>query len=91
MKVVRELVSSGKVGEVKSLSANFGYVATTGDLGRHLNPELSGGALLDVGIYPLAFAQIRITSYNVCYTKLLRYTRLLLNSRAFKLRLSLFH
>ncbi len=58
MKVVRELVSSGKVGEVKSLSANFGYVATTGDLGRHLNPELSGGALLDVGIYPLAFAQM---------------------------------
>jgi dihydrodiol dehydrogenase / D-xylose 1-dehydrogenase (NADP) len=55
-KKVREWISDGLIGEVRMLHADFGFNAGWNPAGRTLNPNLAGGALLDVGIYPISFA-----------------------------------
>lgn len=52
--MINELVDSGVIGTVTSLTANLGYVL--GDVERMKKPELAGGALLDLGVYPINFA-----------------------------------
>lgn len=52
------LAKSGAIGEVKYMTASFGFRSIdklTKD-GRLLNPDLAGGALFDVGVYPLTIA-----------------------------------
>lgn len=51
---IREVIGSGVIGEPKTLTANLGYVID--HVERLRNPALAGGALLDVGVYPLNFA-----------------------------------
>ena len=53
-KVLDDLIDSGIIGKVHSVTANLCYVLQ--DLERNKKPELAGGALLDLGIYPLNFA-----------------------------------
>lgn len=53
---VRRIIASGEIGPVHSLSADFGFTATQGPEHRVFNPALGGGALLDLGIYPLSIA-----------------------------------
>lgn len=53
-KMIDDLVESGVIGEVTSLTANLGYVLDK--IERMQNPELAGGALLDLGVYPINFA-----------------------------------
>jgi xylose dehydrogenase (NAD/NADP) len=50
------LVASGRLGEIRQMSAWFGYfLVPEGDNGGiRLQPELGGGAFWDVGIYPVA-------------------------------------
>lgn len=50
-----EKVKSGAIGEVKYMTASFGFrsVDKLTKEGRLLNPDLAGGALYDVGVYPL--------------------------------------
>lgn len=55
---VREWLGSGLIGEVRFLKADFGYRCAWDPQGRLLNPALGGGALLDVGIYPVSFASM---------------------------------
>ncbi len=53
---VRRLVADGEIGEVALVQADFGFAATR-DPGHRVNQrELGGGALLDLGIYPLSIA-----------------------------------
>lgn len=53
---VRELVGSGALGEVRTLFADHTQ-RITDDPAHRLNAlELGGGALLDLGIYPISFA-----------------------------------
>jgi xylose dehydrogenase (NAD/NADP) len=47
---VAELVRSGAIGELRSLTATFSF-ALTGPENTRLRPELDGGALMDVGCY----------------------------------------
>lgn len=49
-----EIVASGIIGKVTSLTANLGYAL--GGVKRLLEPSLAGGALLDLGVYPINFA-----------------------------------
>ncbi|MCX2719451.1 Gfo/Idh/MocA family protein [Lentiprolixibacter aurantiacus] len=50
----KELVDSGALGEVRYIHADFAFYALDRDPeGRLLNPELAGGSLLDIGIYPV--------------------------------------
>lgn len=53
---VRRIIASGEIGPVHQLTADFGFTATQGPEHRVFNPELGGGALLDLGIYPLSIA-----------------------------------
>ena len=53
---IREITDSGRLGKIVSLHANLGY--PVGHLERLNSLDLAGGALLDIGIYPLAFALI---------------------------------
>ncbi|MFQ3229952.1 Gfo/Idh/MocA family protein [Reinekea sp.] len=51
---VVDQVKSGKIGEVRHISANFGFRVNVDDhQQRLLNPQLAGGAMFDIGIYPL--------------------------------------
>jgi predicted dehydrogenase len=54
----RDLVREGAIGELRMLRADFAFKADLEPEGRLLNPALGGGALLDIGIYPLALAQL---------------------------------
>lgn len=49
-----ELIADGAVGEVTHVSANFSFPATLDPQRRWLNRSLGGGALLDLGIYPIS-------------------------------------
>lgn len=54
----RELVSAGAIGEVRMLNSHFGFRAEPDETGRLSAPELGGGSLLDVGVYPISFAHM---------------------------------
>ncbi len=53
---VQTLLDTGVIGEIQSIQADFGFAAPFGDEHRVFNKALGGGALLDVGIYPLFLA-----------------------------------
>ena len=53
---VKRIIASGEIGEVSQVVADFGFTANFGPEHRVYNPELGGGALLDLGIYPLSIA-----------------------------------
>lgn len=55
-KIIQDIVESGVIGEVTSLTANLSYAVTEKE--RIRKPELAGGALLDVGVYPINFASM---------------------------------
>jgi predicted dehydrogenase len=55
---VRRLVADGAIGEVRMISADFGYRTGFNPASRAFDPVLGGGALLDVGIYPLSLASM---------------------------------
>lgn len=55
---IRELVADGAIGDVRSVHADLGFIAPDDPSHRIWDPRLGGGALLDVGIYPVAFAQM---------------------------------
>lgn len=48
-------VADGAIGQVRALQADLGFTAEYDPNGRLFAPELAGGALLDVGVYPVAF------------------------------------
>ncbi|MFB3979725.1 Gfo/Idh/MocA family protein [Microbacterium proteolyticum] len=53
---IREILSEGTLGEIRVVSADHTQKIST-DPGHRLNAlELGGGALLDLGIYPISFA-----------------------------------
>jgi predicted dehydrogenase len=58
MAKIRELVASGSIGEVRLMQSNFCFRSGWNPDGRLFNPALGGGALLDVGVYDLALAQM---------------------------------
>ena len=53
-KTLNEVIESGAIGKVHSMTANLCYLIS--GVERLKKPELAGGALLDVGVYPLNFA-----------------------------------
>ena len=59
MSKLREILSSGEIGEIRTLQADFGFRPPSRDPnGRLFNPKLAGGSLLDIGIYPISLASM---------------------------------
>jgi predicted dehydrogenase len=53
---IREIIAAGTLGEVRTVLADHNQRLSDDPLGRMRNPDLGGGALLDLGIYPVSFA-----------------------------------
>jgi predicted dehydrogenase len=53
---IRELIGSGALGDVRTVLADHSQSISTDPRHRLQNPELGGGALLDLGIYPVSLA-----------------------------------
>jgi len=54
---LREMVARDIIGDLRMLTADFGFRAPE-RTGRLFDPALGGGALLDVGIYPVSLASM---------------------------------
>ncbi len=48
-----ELIQNGEIGNIKTIQADFGFAADIDPSSRLFAPSLGGGALLDIGIYPI--------------------------------------
>lgn len=55
---LRGLLADGAIGEVLSVQADLGAQHSTDPADRFYNPDTGGGALFDVGVYPISFAQM---------------------------------
>ncbi|MEV5439540.1 Gfo/Idh/MocA family oxidoreductase [Streptomyces sp. NPDC052682] len=55
---VAELVRDGAIGEVRTVQADFGLAGPFPPTHRLRDPQQGGGALLDLGVYPVSFAQL---------------------------------
>lgn len=58
--VLRQLLSDGALGEVHSVLADHGQYFSPAASHRLFAPELAGGALLDLGVYPVSFASFAL-------------------------------
>ena len=52
---MQDLIKEGKLGEIRYIRSEYGFVAKGDRKVRKFNPQLGGGALLDIGIYNLGF------------------------------------
>jgi predicted dehydrogenase len=55
---VREIVDSGVLGPILSIHADHGQRLADQGIARLIEPDLAGGALLDLGIYPVSFVHM---------------------------------
>lgn len=72
IQTLSQQIRSGKHGQVLLAQMDFGFIGNPNPAGRLWNPALGGGALADVGIYPLTTAQLflgKIVDFQA-YTKL---------------------
>lgn len=58
IRTARDWIDDGRIGEVLQVRADFGFRAPFDAGSRLWNPALAGGAMLDIGIYPIAFNRL---------------------------------
>jgi predicted dehydrogenase len=58
MKKVRAILASGTLGEIRMVQADFGFQPEFNPKSRLFDPALGGGALLDLGVYPVSLASM---------------------------------
>lgn len=61
-KELKKLISSNSLGLVKMVQVNFGSFKEYDVKNRFFNPDLAGGALLDIGVHAVSFARWFMTS-----------------------------
>ena len=72
---VRQIIASGILGKILTVHADHGQRLADQNIPRLVEPSLAGGALLDLGIYPVSFAHMilgnptKITSSGVLTEK----------------------
>jgi dihydrodiol dehydrogenase / D-xylose 1-dehydrogenase (NADP) len=52
----KQWIEEGRIGELTMIRAEFGFKAERNLSHRLFNPELAGGTLLDIGVYPIAIS-----------------------------------
>jgi predicted dehydrogenase len=55
---VNEFIAAGELGDIVSVEADHGQYFDYDPSSRWFNPALGGGALLDLGVYPVSFASM---------------------------------
>jgi predicted dehydrogenase len=55
---MQKLIADGAVGAVQAVQADLGVQHPTGPDDRFYDPAAGGGALFDLGVYPISFAQM---------------------------------
>ncbi|GII57648.1 oxidoreductase [Planotetraspora thailandica] len=55
---IRELLAQGRLGDIRQVNAELGVWFKRNPEHRLFNPDLGGGALLDLGVYPISFASM---------------------------------
>ena len=55
---IKECIATGALGRISTITADHGQYLPADPFARLWEPELGGGALLDLGIYPLTLAHI---------------------------------
>lgn len=55
---LKRLLAAGTIGDIRMIEADFGFRPDYDPRGRLFNPDLGGGALLDIGIYPISLAYL---------------------------------
>lgn len=55
-RIVKQWVENKIIGDVKYMNITFGFRSEFDPSHRLFNPSLGGGALLDVGVYPISYA-----------------------------------
>lgn len=58
IRTAKAWVDEGRIGELLHVNANFGFAKPFDPASRLYNPDLAGGCLLDMGIYPIALARL---------------------------------
>jgi len=53
---LHQVIEAGEIGEIVSISADHGQAFDLDPTSRLFDPNLAGGALLDLGVYPVSFA-----------------------------------
>jgi len=66
--VIRQLLEAGALGDVRLVTADFGVNAPFDPESRMYDPAKAGGALLDLGVYPISFAQFALPALNTSPT-----------------------
>jgi len=64
MQRVRQILDDGLLGDVIQFNADFGFMGTFDPTNRQYDPEKGGGALLDIGIYPVSIASMVMGTPN---------------------------
>jgi predicted dehydrogenase len=54
---LRELLDAGVIGDVRLIQSSFGFTLGAGENIR-LSPQLAGGALMDIGTYPVSLVRM---------------------------------
>jgi predicted dehydrogenase len=55
---MRELLDGGAIGDIRGVQGELGVNAPTDPQDRYYNPAVGGGALFDLTVYPVSFAQM---------------------------------
>ncbi|MEP6684815.1 MAG: Gfo/Idh/MocA family oxidoreductase [Parafilimonas sp.] len=61
------IIQSGTIGEVLHLHADMSFIAEKDKSNRFFNPELGGGSLLDVGVYPIYLSYFLLGNPDAIY------------------------
>lgn len=64
MEAIRSMMRGGEFGSIRYVAAEFCLHMPYNPKHRLFNPELGGGALLDLGVYPLSFAQMVLGRFD---------------------------
>ena len=75
IKQAKTWIEEGKIGEIKLITANFGFKSEEDINSRLYNPNLAGGALLDVGIYPILFSNYMMNDFPSEINAMAKFTK----------------